>query len=111
MNTNIYIPLSIATAKKHLRRASAGLQTMTRPDFMRAYSSLAYLYPGFHPDSIGDWNGPRDIIRVAREAWRRAKAGELTAEELYPYEASKAGIHQHYGSSQREHEPAETLKC
>ncbi|HWQ90043.1 MAG TPA: hypothetical protein VN673_00110 [Clostridia bacterium] len=80
-------------AEKHLRAALRGaVRRMPKRDFLRAYCSLAYLYPGFHPDCIDDWDGPTDILRLAREAWRRAAASQLTDNELYPYQATKAAI-------------------
>ncbi len=81
----IYIPPSEKRAKKHLQRALAGkLETLPTGDFMKAYCSLAYLYPGFNPDAIEDWDGPQEMLTVAKEAWRRAEAGELSDNELYP---------------------------
>jgi hypothetical protein len=65
---------------------------MPKRDFLKAYCSLAYLYPGFHPDGIDDWDGPEEILSIAREAWRRADRGELSDNELYPYQATKAGL-------------------
>lgn len=59
---------------------------------MKAYCSLAFLYPGFHPDEIENWEGPAEAILMAKEAWRRAEAGELPDNELYPYQATKARI-------------------
>ena len=91
MSVMIYIPPSLRAAEKHLRVAlTADVQKVSKSDFMKAYCSLAYLYPGFHPDGIDDWDGPTDILKIGREAWRRAEAGELTDNELYPYQATKA---------------------
>jgi hypothetical protein len=93
MKDYIYIPPSRRTAEEHLRSALRGtVRKMPKRDFLKAYCSLAYLYPGFHPDGIDDWNGPRGILRIAREAWRRANAAQLTDNELYPYQATKAAI-------------------
>jgi len=62
--------------------------------FIRAWCSLSYLYPGLHPDGYEDADSgwPRALRRVAAEAWRRAEAGELSDNELYCYQASKARI-------------------
>ena len=62
---------------------------------MRVWSSVAYLYPGLHPDGFEDAESgwPTALKRFAAEAWRRAKAGELVDEELYPSDAQWAGIH------------------
>ena len=93
MKDYIYIPPSRSAAEKHLRLALRGaVRKMAKRDFLKAYCSLAYLYPGFHPDGIDDWDGPKAILRLAREAWRRAGGAQLTDNELYPYQASKAAI-------------------
>jgi len=89
----IYIPPSREAAEKHLRSAVRGaVRKMPKEDFLKAYCSLAYLYPGFHPDGIDDWDGPTDVLRIAREAWRRARAEQFTDNELYPYQATRAAI-------------------
>jgi hypothetical protein len=93
MKDYIYIPPSSRTAEKHLKSALRGaVRKMPKRGFLKAYCSLAYLYPGFHPDGIDDWDGPKEVLRIAREAWRRAGAAQLTDNELYPYQASKAAI-------------------
>lgn len=95
MPSFIYIPPSERTARRHLNQAllAAGPQTLAKRDFMRAYCSLAYLYPRFHPDSPRRQTGlTRGECRLARDAWRRYRDGELTTNELYPYQATKAGL-------------------
>jgi hypothetical protein len=93
MKDYIYLPPSRKTAEKHLNSAlGRRAQGMSKREFLKAYCSLAYLYPGFHPDDIDDSDGPHDILPLAREAWRRAVAGQLTDNELYPYQAVKAAI-------------------
>ncbi len=56
---------------------------------------MAYLYPGLHPDGYDDSESgwPRALKRFAVEAWRRAEAGELEDEELYPSDAQWAGLY------------------
>ncbi len=98
MNDYIYIPPSEGAAKRHLERAMAGrLEMLLKMAFMKAYCSVAYLYPGFHPDDLEGWDGPAGVVRFAREAWRRAGLGELSDNELYPYQASKARVRQARG--------------
>ena len=93
MKRRIYIPPSAESAQRHLRRVPAArMEGLGKQEFMKGYCSLAYLYPGFHPDGMEDWDGPPEVVLVAREAWRRAEAGELGNDELYPYQASKARI-------------------
>jgi len=78
---------------KHLRLAlRSAVRKMPKRTLLRAYCSLAYVYPGFHPDGIKDWKGPKDVMRIAREAWRRAGAEQITDNELYPYQATKAAM-------------------
>jgi hypothetical protein len=89
----VYVPPSVVTADRHVREALAGpVRTMEKRKFLRAYCSFAYLHPGFHPDCWADWEGPKKFARLVSEAWRRAGAGRLTDNELYPYQAAKARI-------------------
>lgn len=91
MSDMIYIPPSMRAAEKHLKAALAcDVEKMAKPDFMKAYCSLAYLYPGFHPEGIDDWDGPTDVLKLGREALHRAESGELSDNELFPYQATKA---------------------
>ena len=95
MKGSIYIPASRKAAEKHLQQAlTESLESLPKGVFMKAYCSLAYLYPGFHPDGVEDWDGPEEVVSVAKEAWRRAEAGQLTDNELYSYQATKAAISQ-----------------
>jgi hypothetical protein len=83
----IYVPAWVE------RAALAGsVRGMGKREFLKAHCSLAYLYAGFHPDCWEDWGGPRRFGPLVNEAWRRAGAGVLTDNELYPYQASKARI-------------------
>jgi hypothetical protein len=93
MKDYIYIPHSREAAERNLQRALAkGLAEISKIDFLKAYCSVAYLYPGFHPDDWEDWEGPAEIKPLLCEAWRRASEEELTDNELYPYQAVKAAI-------------------
>src|SRR6516164_3346028 len=90
MKHYIYIPPSKVVAERLVQSAlGSAVRRIPKRNFLKAYCSLAYLYPGFHPDFIEEWEGPKDLMRIAREARRREKAGELTDNELYPYQASK----------------------
>lgn len=64
------------------------------PDFAKAWSSVCYLNPGLHPDSYDDEDGgwPETLRKIAAEAWRRAAAGEIDDEVLYPSDATHAGL-------------------
>jgi hypothetical protein len=95
MKSSIYIPRSLAAAGRHLRRGFAcPVEKLSKTDFIRAWCSLAYLYPGLHPDGFEhpDSGWPRALKRFAAEAWRRVDIGEITDNELYCYQACKARI-------------------
>jgi hypothetical protein len=92
----IYIPKSARDAGAQLRLGLAlPLEQLPKPTFVRAWSSIAYLFPGLHPDGFEDpesgW--PRVLRRLATEAWRRADAGELADEELYCSDAQWCGLY------------------
>ena len=96
MKTFHYIPDSNRAAAAQLRIALAQpLETLPKPDFIRAWSSVAYLFPGMHPDGFEDADSgwPRVLRRFAAEAWRRAEAGELEDAELYPADAQWSGLY------------------
>ncbi len=50
------------------------LEQLPKSSFVRAWSSIAYLFPGLHPDGFeGAESGwPHVVRRFAAEAWRRA---------------------------------------
>ena len=56
------------------------------------WCSLSFLYPGLHPDGFGSRGSgwPKHFKPFAAEAWRRFEIGELSDNELYCYQASKA---------------------
>ena len=72
---------------------------------IRAWSSVAYLFPGLHPDGFeaagSGW--PHGLHRFAAEAWRRVEAGEITEGELYPSDAQWCGLYDRMHT----HEPDE----
>jgi len=95
MKTFHYIPDSSRTAANQLRLAFAQrLENLPRAEFIRAWSSIAYLFPGLHPDGFEDAESgwPRVLRRFAAEAWRRAEAGELDDAELYSSDAQWSGL-------------------
>jgi hypothetical protein len=95
MKTFHYIPDSARTAATQLRLTLAQpLENLPRADFIRAWSSIAYLFPGLHPDGYEDADSgwPRVLRRFADEAWRRAEAGELDDAELYTSDAQWSGL-------------------
>jgi hypothetical protein len=96
MDNPIFVPGSLRTAGRDIRHAVINpIELLPRTEFLRAWSSLAYLFPGLHPDDIAEPdNGlPRGLLRFVAEAWRRADLGELTEHELYPSDAQWAGLY------------------
>ena len=96
MKSYTYIPNSLRSARQHLRLAPAdSLDRLPKPTFLRAWSAIAYLHPGLHPDGYeaADSGWPGGLRRFATEAWRRADAGELADDELYPSDSQWAGLH------------------
>ncbi len=96
MSTCISVPNTLRGAGRELRRAfTAQLEHLPKPDFLRAWCAVAYAFPGLHPDGYEDAGSgwPRVLKRFAAEAWRRADAGELADEELYPCTAQWAGLY------------------
>jgi hypothetical protein len=96
MSTNIVVPSTLRSAGTELRRAFAvRLEQLPKPDFVRAWCAVAYIFPGLHPDGYEDAESgwPRMLRRFAVEAWRRNDAGELEEDELYCCDAQWAGIY------------------
>jgi hypothetical protein len=96
MSNCIYVPGSLRSAGKHLRNAfQRGPSELPKGDFLRSWCSLAYLFPGLHPDGFEDVDSgwPRALKPMASEAWRRAESGELADDELYPSDAQWAGLY------------------
>ena len=100
MKKEIYVPPSERTAEKHLGVAlKRELRTLSKIEFTRAWCSLAYLYPGLHPDGYhsrgSGW--PKRLKTLAAEAWRRVQSGELTDNALYRYQACKGRVRKERG--------------
>lgn len=94
--SDTYVPASPKAAAAHFRTLFAGpASRLPRSDFVRAWCSLDYLFPGLHPDGFEDPHSgwPRVLRPVAAEAWRRAGENEMTEDELYPSDASWAGLY------------------
>jgi hypothetical protein len=95
MQSDIYVPDSLRTAGREVRLALGGpLEQLPKPDFLRAWCSVVYLFPGLDPDEFleSDRCGPRTVKRFAVEARRRFEAGELTDNELYCYQPALTRI-------------------
>lgn len=96
MEDLIHTPNSLKSAGRTLRVAlAADLGTMSKPDFVRAWSSVFYLFPGLNPDGFEDMESgwPRPLRRFAGEAWRRSEDGSLSEGEFYTSDAQWCGIY------------------
>jgi len=96
MKNSIYIPTSLQAAGREVRLAFRDpLEQLPKENFIRAWSSIAYLFPGLHPDGYEDVDsGWTRVLRCfAAEAWRRADASELADDELYPGDAQWSGLY------------------
>jgi hypothetical protein len=96
MDAYIYIPSSLRAAGRQLRRAEdiSSLDQLRKREFLRAWCSILYLFPGLHPDTYFDPNNrwPKKLKSFAAEAWRRFQTGELTDNEFYCYQAATTRI-------------------
>jgi hypothetical protein len=106
MKSYIYIPRSLRSGAKHLRHAFKGyLASLPKKEFLRVWCSVAYLYPGLHPDGFEDEESgwPRVLRPLASEAWRRADTGEISDNELYCYQCCKARIRDELKEAKRKY--------
>ena len=71
------------------------LNSLSKNKFVRGWCAVSYLNAGLHPDGIDEpgsgW--PEKLKPYAVEAWRRHAAGELPDEEMYPSDATWAGLY------------------
>jgi hypothetical protein len=92
----LYVPNTLKAAGQQVRMALAtSPETLPTASFVRAWCSVAYLFPGLHPDGFDDAGSgwPRALRRFAAEAWRRLVAGEIGEAEFYPSDAQWAGLY------------------
>lgn len=55
LKTYNYVPDSFRSAGRHIRMAlPMPLGQLPKKTFIRAWSSIAYLFPGLHPDGFDD---------------------------------------------------------
>jgi hypothetical protein len=96
MQNQIYVPNSMREAGRQVRLALARpVEQLSKGTFIRAWCSVAYLFPGLHPDGFEDPDSgwPPVLKRFAAEAWCRAEAGELKDDELYACDAQWSGLY------------------
>ena len=109
MSALYFIPSSLREAGQTLR---IGLQSpvanLSKREFVNTWSSIAYLFPGLHPDGFDDIDSgwPCVLKCFAADAWRRAEAEELDEQELYASDAQWAGIY----DRMTEHTEAESVR-
>ncbi len=85
----IFVPDSLQSAGDQVRLAlNDSLERLPKSEFLRAWCSVFYLFPGLHPNAFfePDNHWPETVKRFAAEAWRRFEGGELTENELYCYQ-------------------------
>ena len=70
----------------------SSLERLGKKDFLRAWCSLVYLFPGLHPTELFNSDGPPALRKFALEARRRFNAGELTDNEFFCYQAATMRI-------------------
>lgn len=91
------IPESLAEAGSALLQLLRQRKVLLEVDpktFREGWSSLFFIAPGLHPDESGHDEGgwPVGWRCLGEEAFRRAEAGELSDEELYPAQAQHAAL-------------------
>lgn len=87
MTKTLFYPDSVKVAEAICAGTdSRKLPNLSKQDFLRVWCSVVYLNPGLHTDNYHDpdYQCAPDIRDVLGEVWRRADAGMLTDEELYP---------------------------
>src|SRR4051794_28434329 len=94
--SDIYIPNCLKAAGREVRLALAcPTDRLPKSQFVRVWSSIAYLFPGLHPDGFeypeSGW--PTTLKQFATEAWSRADAGELDDSEIYACDAQWCGLY------------------
>jgi hypothetical protein len=97
----VYVPDSLRAAGDEVRLAlGRSLDQLTKWDFLRAWCSIIYLFPGLQPAELfePDSAWPRTLKVFAAEAWRRFDAGELADDELHCYQVATARIQREYAA-------------
>ena len=96
MSANVFVPNSLKAAGREIRIALATpLANLSHQQFVRSWCSVAYLFPGLHPDGYDDPDsGWTKVLKCfAAEAWRRADLGELSEDEIYACDAQWSGLY------------------
>ena len=96
-NESIPLPESLAEAGTALLQLLKQRKNLAKADaqtFLQGWSSLFFIAPGLHPDESGHDEGgwPVGWRCLGAEAFRRAEAGELSDNQLYPYQSAQAAL-------------------
>ena len=91
------VPADFTAAILALRALLAkrrNLPELGHQEFLEGWAAIAFIAPGLHPDESGHDEGgwPVGWRCIADEAFRRAEAGELRDDELYPYAATQKAV-------------------
>lgn len=95
MKNLLFFPESAAEAAGILFKAEPhALSSLELSDFMRVWCSVVYLNPALHTDNFyePDYECEPIVRHVLKEVWRRADAGEMNDDELYPGEVIHARL-------------------
>ncbi len=88
--------MTIQERKNNLQKLLSikSLKSVDHSTFMKGWKSVAFLYPGIHPDEFDNPDGgwPDELKPIAEEAFRRFEAGTFSDEEMYPWQECKKGI-------------------
>jgi len=96
MKSAIHVPDLPRSAGRQIRRAlAAPLECAPNANCVRAWCSVAYLFPGLHPDGFedADRGWPRILKHFAAEAWHPSEIGEIADEELDPSDSQWSGLY------------------
>jgi hypothetical protein len=84
-----FIPADHSDAYRRIGVAVVeGLRETSTITFLEAWWALCWLHPGLHPDDHEEW-ARASWREFAAEAFRRAEAGAIRDDELYPAEATR----------------------
>jgi len=98
-NINSFLPVSVdfsaaILALRGLLAKRRSLPELSHKSFLAGWAALAFITTSLHPDESGHDDGgwPVGWRCIAEEAFRRAEAGELADDELYPYAAAQRAL-------------------
>lgn len=88
--------MTVQERKNYLQKLLSikSIRTADQNTFLKGWKAVAFLYPGIHADEFDNPTGgwPDELKPVAAEAFRRADAGRMADDELYPWRDCKDGV-------------------